>query len=133
MHANRAYWTTATLSQAIVISGASVTTSEANLTAALNTVKSAGTSYCVTGHGAPCAPVTVAAVDLQEWASDLKTVLPNASARVDCPMTNTPLSCTIQINWSENAVAINKQAADAVDPAAPAQFQIPSYKLHVEP
>jgi len=133
IHANRAYWSTAALSEDIVVDGASVATSDSNLTSALTTVKNAGADYCRPAHGAPCASVTVAATDLQEWATELDTMLPNASARVACPMTNTPLSCTIQINWSENAVAINKQQVEAAAAAAPAQFQIPTYTLYVEP
>jgi len=134
MHANRAYWTQATLTQPIAVTSAAATTSDANLTAALavvrNAMRSGSEDYCSTGHGAPCAPVTIAAADLQEWASDLNRMLPNSSALITCPTTSIPLSCTIQITWSENSVAVNKQAADATDTGA---FRIPTYRLVVEP
>ena len=134
MRANRAYWAAATLTQPIAVTGAAATSSDTNLTAALATVNAASASespdYCIVGAGAPCAPVTMAAADLQEWASGLNKMLPNSSAIITCPSTSTPLTCTIQITWSENAVALNKQGAAA--PATGA-FQIPTYRLYVEP
>jgi type IV pilus assembly protein PilV len=134
MHANRAYWAAAALAQPIVVNGAAVTTSDSSLTAALNTANNAGRDYCTPDHGAPCTSVALAAADLHEWATDLNATLPNATARITCPATNTPLNCTIQINWFENAVAINKQQADAAAAApGPAQFQTPTYTLIVEP
>jgi type IV pilus assembly protein PilV len=130
MHANRAYWAAATLTQPIVVTGATATTSDANLTAALATVNGASGDYCISGAGAPCLPVTMAGADLQAWATELNTMLPNASARITCPTTTTPLNCTILIDWTENAVAINKQTANA---PATNPFQTPTYTLFVEP
>ncbi len=130
MHANRAYWSKATLVQPIAVTGATATTSDVNLRAALTTVNAAGGDYCITGAGAPCAPVTMAGADLQAWATELNTMLPNATAQITCPSGFTPLSCTILINWTENAAAMNTQSANA--PATGA-FQIPTYTLYVEP
>jgi type IV pilus assembly protein PilV len=130
MHANRAYWAATILTTPIQVSGNTATTSDANLTAALATVNSAGTDYCTTSAGAPCTPVTLAATDLQDWANDLKAMLPNSSATISCPSTSTPLSCTIQISWSENAVAVNRQGTNATGTSA---FQVPTYKVYVQP
>lgn len=128
MHVNRGYWAAATLTQPIVVTGSSATTSDATLTTALTTVGSAGTSYCVPGTGAPCTPVTMAAADLKGWATEMNRMLPNASARITCPTTSIPLTCTIQISWTENAVSINKQSG-----TTGGAFQIPTYTLDVEP
>ncbi len=130
MHANRAYWAAATLTQPIKVSGDTATTSDANLTAALATVAAATHDYCQPGYGAPCDPATMAATDLQEWASELNKLLPDPEATIACPPTSTPLSCTIQIRWSENAVSSNKQA-DVT--ATTAEFRVPTYTLYVEP
>lgn len=130
MHANRAYWSTVIFTTPIQVSGSSMTTSDANLTSALSTVAAAGTDYCTTGAGAPCAPVTLAATDLQDWATDLTAMLPNSSAAITCPNTSTPLTCTIQISWSEKAVAINQQGTNTTGANA---FQVPTYKVYVQP
>ena len=131
MGANRAYWASATLTQPIVVAATTVTTSDANLTSALAVVKAAGTDYCVPGSGAPCAPVTVAAADLQSWATDVNTTLPNSSARITCPPAGIPLTCTILITWAENAVAVNKQAANVTSTTA--DYRVPTYTLYVQP
>lgn len=131
MHANRAYWAAATLTQPIAVTGATTTTSDSTLSAALTTVTAVSGDYCVEGAGAPCAPVTLAATDLRDWVRGLNAVLPNPTATITCPTTATPLTCTVQIGWSERAVALNKQAADTA--AGSGDFQIPTYVLYVEP
>jgi type IV pilus assembly protein PilV len=128
MHVNRAYWAAATLTQPIAVTGTSATTSDSNLSSALTTVGSDGTDYCVPGAGAPCAPVTMAAADLKGWAIEMNRMLPNSSATITCPTTSIPLTCTIQIKWTENAVAINQQSG-----ATGGEFQLPTYSLEVEP
>ena len=128
MHVNRAYWAAATLTSPIVITSSTATTSDSTLSSAFTTVGSAGTAYCIPGAGAPCAPVTMAAADLRGWATEMNRMLPNASARITCPTTSIPLTCSIQISWTENAVAINKQSG-----TTGGAFRIPTYTLDVEP
>ena len=133
MHANRAYWAAATLTEPISVTGAAATTSDANLTSALVTVSGATSpaDYCTPGAGAPCKPVTLAATDLRGWATDLNMVLPKSSATITCSPTFTPLTCTIQIRWSENLVAVNKQGNTAAGTTD--SFTDPTYILYVEP
>jgi type IV pilus assembly protein PilV len=130
MHANRGYWSASILAGPINITGATTTTSDSGLTAALTAVTAAGADYCMPDAGAPCAPDTIAATDLREWAMGLNATLPNSSATINCPTTSTPMSCTILISWTESAVAVNKQAADV---GAVGSFQNPAYTLYVEP
>lgn len=130
MHADRAYWAAAILTSPIAVAAGTATTSDANLASALTTVAAAGQEYCMTGAGAPCAPVTLAGADLHDWAADLNAMLPNSSATITCPTTSSPLTCTIQISWSEKAVAINTQGNNVTASSA---FQIPTYTLYVEP
>lgn len=128
MHANRAYWASATLTSPIEITGTTVTTSDTTLRAELSKVSSNG--YCTVGHGAPCAAATLAATDLKEWATELKNLLPSSAATISCPAVGTHLTCTVEIRWQESAVAINSQSTAA---AADSNFQVPTYRLYVEP
>ncbi len=72
----------------------------------------------------------MAAFDLQTWATSLQALLPNDSAIITCNAL-TPRSCTVQVNWNENTVAIN--ATEAANANAAAQFQTPTYTLYIEP
>jgi hypothetical protein len=70
----------------------------------------------------------MAAADLEAWAAEMNTLLPNVTATITCPTTSTPTTCTIVINWSEKAVAINAEGA-----ATSGAFMTPTYTLYVEP
>ena len=105
MRANRAYWSAASLAQPVNVSGGGATSTDATLSAAISAVGLGSVDYCVTGI-APCKPVTMAANDLQSWAAELKTLLPSSTATITCPTLTVPPTCTIQITWTENAVAI---------------------------
>ena len=79
----------------------------------------------------------MAAYDLAQWALALQSLLPNYTATVACG-TGTPVSCTINVVWSENAVAVNAQEASTAASAASASntvnaFEYPSYTLYVQP
>jgi hypothetical protein len=43
-----------------------------------------------------------------------------------------PVTCTVNIQWSENQVALNTQEAAAAN-AGPSALQLPSYTLYIEP
>jgi type IV pilus assembly protein PilV len=131
MRANRAYWSAAALAQPVTVSGGVATSTDATLTAALTLVGVGSIDYCVTGGGAPCKPVTMAATDLQTWAAELNTLLPGAAATITCPTLTVPPTCTIQLTWTENVVAINKQSAAVTSTTD--DFRVPRYILYVQP
>ena len=128
MHVNRGYWTKADASNAaIAVQGTAVTVTAGapQLAGAL-----AAAPDCTQAPAAPCSVSNLAAYDLQVWATALNTMLPNETATIVCSNL-TPISCTVTITWSENAVAVNVQEAAAANPAA--AFQNPSYTLYIEP
>jgi type IV pilus assembly protein PilV len=132
MHVNRAYWAKVLLSSKVDVKGASVTTSDSTLAAELTKVGATGGDYCLSTQSAPCAPATLAAADLKGWATELNQMLPNPTAIIECPTTNTPISCTIQISWRENTVALNAQS-DTEGTEDEDTFRDPKYTLYVEP
>lgn len=128
MHLNRGFWGTGAASSLVVnISGGTVTNPPGGTT-----------PDCEVGAGAPCSNVALASYDLSVWASSLQALLPNDVATVTCNAA-TPLACSIQIQWSEQGVALNSaQALSASTPTTEtagtsAAFQNPTYTLYVEP
>jgi type IV pilus assembly protein PilV len=117
MHADRDYWaTTLATGTPIPVDG--------TYTAATD---------CRFGLGAPCLPQAMAFYDLAQWAASMKTLLPGFAATITCTTTvNLPVSCAIQIQWAENAVAINKQQASATQNNMTA-LTGPNYILYVQP
>ena len=138
MHADRAYWaaiptgTTETVS--VTASSSSFTTSDATVVAP--------SKGCPTGT--PCTAAQLAAQDLTYWAGDLNQTIPGATATITCPgltvssgIVTAPVSCTVQISWTENLVDINtgmntaltaKQNVQNLQSTAPTHFL-----LYVEP
>ena len=107
-----------------------------------------GLNACVgtAGSGAVCSNATnLAAYDIARWAWSLGGngvgLLPNPIARIVCPNLAPPVTCTILISWSEQAVAIDQQQAavnattcTSLNGAAQGNcFENPSYLLYVEP
>jgi len=153
MHSNRQYWgTTPPLSITVTASGSppSIVSSDAGLQTATNTdltnnptATSPSAVYIgTTGGGSQCTAVPLAAFDLARWTVSLAALLPNATAAVNCPPSPggaAPASCTIQIAWTEQAVAVNAQEAQATTTCNPLVaggqqcFQVPTYTLYVEP
>ena len=123
MHADRDYWD-GTPPVTTTVSGAAVTSSTSGFPAS-------GADCSASTGSVPCTPIVLASYDLQQWALALDQLLPNASATISCPNQTPPLSCTIQIDWSENAVAINSTEATASSTTE--QFDNPTYTLYVEP
>jgi type IV pilus assembly protein PilV len=128
MHSNRQYWVTAAPANLVVtVTAGGIVTTDPALTAAV-AATNLGTCFA-----AQCAPAALAAFDLIRWINSLTLVLPNPTGTVSCPATagvNAPTSCTVKIQWTEQAVAINQQEATA---AGNPQLQIPDYLLYVEP
>lgn len=130
MHANRDYW-----------GGNSTYWVPANGALALTGTGSGGTTTWA-GTNAPgtsppscnnvvCNSEQLAQADLTQWATDLSSVLKTSTSSIGCSLAaGTGLvTCTIQIQWTENTVAANSQEA-AVGGAA---FQNQTYTLVVEP
>ena len=134
MHTNQLYWSvtppvSSTLNAGAIVSSDAVLATQATLDLA-NLAACAGTS---------CAPTQLAAYDLANWVSSLAVLLPNPSASIVCnPVAGVPASCTIQISWTEKAVAMNQQEAQrqiavTQGTASAAQIENPSYQLYVQP
>jgi type IV pilus assembly protein PilV len=139
MHANRAYWAAPNIVPlTTTVTGPAVTaSSDPQLLAVTN---------CTSGGGpSNCTPAQLAAYDLNGvngWAPTLKQLLGTSDqATITCisPAVSTaPVTCTVNIQWTENQVAANSQEAAAAtaaegNPAATAAFQLPSYTLYIEP
>src|SRR5256885_1387990 len=130
MHSNRQYWAKTALPFDLALNAGVITSKSAAAlaTQAMIDMATVPDNVC---FGAPCAALPLAAFDLARWSTNVTGLLPNARADIACPASaGAPPSCTITISWSEKAVAINQQEANA---AASAQFQVPTYTLYVEP
>lgn len=108
MHADRAYWaaiSSGTESVAVTASSSSFTSSDTTVVAPSGCTSAAP---CCTA-AAPCTSAQQAGQDLVYWASDLKQTLPTATATISCPAgtATAPVSCTVEILWTENLVDIN--------------------------
>jgi len=58
--------------------------------------------------GSACTASQVAGNTLQTWATSIANVLPTANGSISC--SNTPATCTVQLQWQENNVALNNAA-----------------------
>lgn len=112
MHANPGYW-------AAGFAPATTTVSAANNFSAA--------APCLTAGAGSCIPSAMAAYDLQQWAIALQALLPGYYATITCSTAAFPVTCTIQIQWVENAVAANAQQTNM------AGMQLPTYVLYVQP
>ncbi len=139
MHSNRQYWANTPPTTITTTSNApappTVISSDAAMaaiaTADLGAAFPALPQTCVgnAGSGAVCPAPNLAAFDLAWWLTSLNALLPNPGATINCSNA-APASCTIQITWTENAVAVNGQQTNAPNAQ---QFQTPTYTLYVEP
>jgi type IV pilus assembly protein PilV len=126
MHADRGYWGSTSVTASAVVTGGAVGSTYNVTDTNLNYAASpscTGTSTCST--------VQLAANDLYNWGSGLQLLLPGYQATITCTpaVAAAPVTCTIIINWVENAVAANAQQTAAAMNALAG----PSYTLNVEP
>jgi type IV pilus assembly protein PilV len=112
MHANPGYWAAGFAQPTTLVSAA-------------NNFSAAGSCF-VAGAGS-CTPSAMAFYDLQQWAIALNSVLPGYLATITCSTTGFPVTCTIQIQWTENAVAVSSKQNQIGALAAP------TYVLYVQP
>jgi type IV pilus assembly protein PilV len=155
MHSNREYWAGNTPPNQITVNAQAnpqIQSTDAVLQAAAGVdlaqagappINPAGIVVPCVGVNngiAACPPagtpgLNLAAFDLARWTASLNALLPNPQSTITCPppVGAAPVSCTIQISWSEKAVAMTQQEAQqqALNPNA--QFEQPVYFLYVEP
>jgi type IV pilus assembly protein PilV len=131
MHANRGYWAGSDTSLATIKISSTTTGITFAFTHGPN-LQAAGSPDCTSGGG-PCTPTNLAAYDLHQWATALQGMLPAYTATIACGNV-TPITCTIQITWLENVVAVNAQEAvqQSKNPTT-AAMQNPQYTLYVQP
>jgi type IV pilus assembly protein PilV len=113
MHANLPYWssftspTTFTITVTPNSSGASSSLSASGLT--LPTMPSATCTY----PGVSCTAAQLAAQDLSNWSKALYTALPTSTGTITCsgssttPAPGSPVTCTVELQWTENLVEVN--------------------------
>lgn len=138
MHADRDFWDGSSSDwsasggdlSVTVKAAAGATTLAATGSANLATDLAASPSCLKGGGAAPCSSVNMAAYDLNQWAAALAGVLQNASSDIDCASSSGVVTCTINVQWTENAVAANSQETTA---GAPANLVNESYQLVIEP
>ena len=146
MHSNINYWSLsipANFQLSITSNPLTVTVpADAGLQAAIiNDLQVPSPNACITA--APGAAIcgdpkgqALAAFDVARWwANSISPLLPNPSASIQCSQVAgaaAPMSCQIQITWSEKAVAMNSQEAGQANQAN-VQFQTPTYTLYVQP
>jgi type IV pilus assembly protein PilV len=115
MHANPGYWASGSALPSITIS--------------------AGTPYpivasCFNNPGTPsCIPSSMMAWDLNQWSTSLNQVLPGSLATITCSpgSAGSPVTCTIQLQWTENGVAVSAQQS------LMGSLTVPTYTLYVQP
>jgi type IV pilus assembly protein PilV len=86
---------------------------------------------CTTPGAASCSPQAVALEDLREWGIAVGNVLPGYLTTITCSTTGFPVTCTIQIQWTENVVAGN--SAQTQINQLQGGVQTPTYTLFVQP
>lgn len=112
MHANPGYWAAGFAPATTIVSAAN------NFSAA---------PPCMTAGAGSCIPSAMAFYDLQQWAIALNAVLPGYLATISCSTTGFPVTCTVQIQWTENAVAVSSRQNQI------GALAVPTYVLYVQP
>lgn len=120
MHANRAYWGGGF---ALATTTVQYTAGAVNIS---NTALAAGTA-CTTSGGSACTDTQMAAYDLNNWATQMQNLLPGNLTTITCGVTGFPVTCSVQITWSEQGVAITAQQANI------ASLATPTYTMYVNP
>jgi type IV pilus assembly protein PilV len=156
MHSNREYWAGAAPPATTTFNAGGAGrffSTDAALQAAANAALPAGrntpdaiqscvgSANAVAVCGGAAGVVNLAAFDLARWAASLNALLPNPQSTISCAFLAggpAPPSCTIVVSWSEKAVAMNQQEAQAAPAiqatnSGPMSIEQPSYLLYVEP
>jgi type IV pilus assembly protein PilV len=115
MHANPGFWQAGTAPASILISGDATSNPYA------------GTPPCAGTVPLNCKPSDMAYNDLNQWAAAVSAVLPGYLATISCSQVQFPVTCTIQLEWTENGIAVNTQQTQMNTLATP------KYLLYVQP
>ena len=84
-----------------------------------------------TTFAAICTPAQIAAYDVRNWVTNLNSQFPSYAATVNCTtVAGAPISCNINLSWSEKYVAVNQSTAAS---AATASAIRQNFTLYVEP
>jgi len=108
MHANLPYWSSFTSPTTFTIT---VTASSSSVSASGITLATAPSGGCTSST--PCTAGTLAALDLANWATHLNAALPTSTGLIKCsgstltPAPGSPVTCTVEIDWTENLVELN--------------------------
>jgi type IV pilus assembly protein PilV len=113
MHANPGYW-------------------QAGLAPASITISAAANPYaaapaCTLTGAASCSTQAMAYNDMNQWANAVNLVLPGYLATINCSQANFPVTCTIQLQWMENGVAVSAAQTQM------SALATPTYVLYVQP
>jgi type IV pilus assembly protein PilV len=125
MHANKGYWASGTAPASTTVT---VTNNPNTVVISDPVLNSPPPNSCSIPGTNSCTMDQMAAFDVQSWATSLQTLLPGSFSTITCTTASFPVTCTIQIQWTENAVAANAQQNFAVNP-----LQTPTYELYVQP
>jgi type IV pilus assembly protein PilV len=135
MHADRTYWAGGYAPSPITITGPAVSPAlSANTMTATYCVLGSGNTPCTTPSAtAVAADPTLAAFDVNTYATSLNGMLGNSSpvTTITCTknMVTLTVSCAIQVTWNEKAVSIDAQSRANTNQTTFA----PTYTLYVEP
>lgn len=121
MHANPGYWA----------AGIAPATTSVSYIGGVLTITDPGLATvgtCLVAGSTSCTPAAMAAYDVQQWAAAMQPVLPGYLATITCTtIVGNAVTCNIQIQWSENAVAGNSSQTNM------AGLNQPTYTLFVQP
>ena len=121
MHADRDYWSSGTPPATTTV------TTTTNSITSTDPILQTAPGCLYGGSDAPCtSSAKMAAFDLNNWMTDMGSVLPGSTASIVCATNAGVVTCTIGITWQENTVGSNTQEGTAT-------FQNQSYQLVVNP
>ena len=114
MHANTAYWQLGSPTSSCSVSCSTSGTSSTSCTTGGisghitlgDAILSSQNTDCTTTS---CSGLQMASYDLQNWGASVASALPNGTGLVTCN-TAAPLSCTINICWTQQNLTLNPTA-----------------------
>jgi type IV pilus assembly protein PilV len=134
MHANPGYWAAgfapATTTVYYDSSSQMLQITELPAATGLAIVKTGG---CLTAGTNSCSVGQMAAFDVQKWAFEVSNVLPSPLTTITCGTNGFPVTCTVQIQWTENAVAADAQQQNLIAAISSSVASAPTYTLFVQP
>lgn len=125
MQGNKGYWAAGVGPSSFSTAGTAVTDATGVLSQTVSTCASASAPSTPV-----CTPAQLAAYDVQAWAAGMAALFPSYAANFTCQnVVGAPVSCAIEITWSEKYVALNRTTTTG----SAAQTATHSYFLHVQP